>query len=43
LAKFSRCERNPNTSSMGLAISTVFSKVATSRSPSLRTPRGYPP
>jgi 3-oxoacyl-[acyl-carrier protein] reductase len=28
--------------SMGLAISTVFSKVATSRS-SLTTPRGYPP
>jgi len=31
-----------NTSSMGLAIITVFSKAATSRS-CVRTPRGYPP
>jgi hypothetical protein len=42
LGMFSRSERNANTSSMGLAIITTFSKVATSRS-SVRTPRGYPP
>jgi hypothetical protein len=42
LGTFSRSERKANTSSMGLAIITVFSKVATSRS-SVRTPTGYPP
>src|SRR4029450_2895647 len=39
---FSKSARNANTSSIGLLIVTVFSKVATSRS-SVRTPRAYRP